>query len=260
MPRTARKQSPTSIYHLMVRGINRDRIFEADEDKDHYLKILKEAKTKSDFELYSYILMDNHLHLLVRENTDSIGTIMKRIGIRYASWYNKRHERVGHLFQDRFKSEAIEDDKQFLTVLRYILQNPVKAGICKKPADYPWGSYQDYITGAGITDTAVVLEMLSISKSRRIKEFAEFCELETNEQCLDIAEQPAYYSDNVLLSLIDKEFRLYGKGTEHCQGKEIEEIIRFLRKQHGVSLRQIARITGQKLGRVFKIAANDGSL
>ena len=253
MPRTAREQSPTGIYHIMARGINRDYIFGTDEEKEQFLRILKESKAASDFELYAYALMGNHLHLLVKENIDRIGKIMKRISIRYVAWYNKRYERVGHLFQDRFKSEVVKDEKQFLTVLRYILQNPVKAEMCEKSADYRWSSYHDYITGAGITDTEFALQMLSPSKARQVKEFTKICQLETGANCLDYVDKPVRYSDAFLIQQIRNEFRLESAGMEHCQPEEIERIIQFLKILPGVSLRQIARITGQKLGKVFRV-------
>jgi len=190
MPRAARQKSPTEIYHVMVRGINRDYIFNTDEEKECYLGILGDIKADSNFELYAYVLMDNHVHLLIKEPSDYIGNIMKRIGIRYAAWYNERHNRIGHLFQDRFKSEAIVDEQQFLTTLRYILQNPVKAKLCKKPDNYNWGSWNDYISRSGLTDTDFALQMFSMNTDSQIEEFNKFIGIETNEECLDFDERP----------------------------------------------------------------------
>jgi REP element-mobilizing transposase RayT len=252
MPRIAREASPTGIYHIMARGINRDYIFGTDEEKEKFCEILRETKATADFELYAYVLMDNHLHLLVKENADSIGKIMKRLGVRYVAWYNRRHERIGPLFQDRFKSEVVKDERQFLTVLRYILQNPVKAGMCKKPADYAWGSYRDYISGTGMTETDFALKMLGFDKAKLTKEFARFSQIETGDDCLDYVEKHVRYSDAFLLQQIETELKLGGKGMENCQPEEIEQIIHYLNNQLGVSMRQIARITGQKLGKVFR--------
>ncbi len=185
MPRLARQKSPTGIYHVMVRGINRDYIFSTEEEKKNYLKILGDIKADSNFELYAYMIMGNHVHLLIKEQSDDIGNIMKRIGVRYAAWYNKLHNRVGHLFQDRYKSEAILDEKQFLATLRYILQNPVKAKLCKTPDGYEWGSWNDYIFRSGLTDIDLACQMLSIDTNRQIDQFKKFVSIETDEECLD---------------------------------------------------------------------------
>jgi REP element-mobilizing transposase RayT len=193
MPRVARQKSPTGIYHVMVRGINRDYIFDTDEEKEHFLEILLDIKADLNFELYAYVLMNNHLHLLIKETSDDIGNIMKRIGVRYASWYNKRHDRIGHLFQDRFKSEVIVDENQLLVTLRYIMQNPVKAKLCNKPSDYSWSSWGDYITNDGLTDVDFVLQMFSANTSNQIIEFSKFINIKTDNECLDFKERPVIY-------------------------------------------------------------------
>ena len=141
MPRGARKTSSTDIYHVMLRGINRQDIFEEDEDKKIFLWIIRECIKVSGCDIYAYCLMSNHVHILIRTKTESIGVIMKRIGTRYVLYFNEKYGRVGHLFQDRFKSEPIETDEYFLTVLRYIHQNPLKANMCKKLEDYAYSSY-----------------------------------------------------------------------------------------------------------------------
>ena len=108
MPRTARKKSSTGIYHVMLRGINRQSIFEDDEDNEKFLQTIKDCKDVSEFELYGYCLMGNHVHLLLKEGKESLELVFKRIGARYVFWYNWKYRRCGHLFQDRFKSEAVE--------------------------------------------------------------------------------------------------------------------------------------------------------
>jgi len=89
--------------------------------------------------------MSNHIHLVLKEGEEDLGTVFKRIGASYVYWYNWKYNRSGHLFQDRFKSEPVEDDTYFLTVLRYIHQNPIKAGITGNISNYPWSSYAEYI-------------------------------------------------------------------------------------------------------------------
>ena len=124
MPRNARKQSKSGIFHVMLRGINRQVIFQDDEDCEKYLQCLVECQKLSGFQLYAYCLMGNHVHLLLEEKKEPLSQIFKRLGVRYVYWYNWKYKRTGHLFQDRFKSEPVEDDSYFLAVLRYIFQNP----------------------------------------------------------------------------------------------------------------------------------------
>ena len=108
MPRTERKKSITGIYHVMLRGINKQQIFEDDEDNGKFLQTICDCKALSGFELYGYCLMGNHAHLLMKEGEESLGQVFRRIGARYVYWYNRKYKRCGHLFQDRFRSETIE--------------------------------------------------------------------------------------------------------------------------------------------------------
>jgi len=140
MPRSGRKKSETGIYHVMLRGINRQPIFAENEDYYKYLSLLTTVKDISGFKLYAYCLMENHIHLLLKEDGEPLGQIFKRLGSRYVFWFNKKYNRVGHLFQDRFKSAPVEDEGYFIRALFYIYQNPVEAGICAKPRDYEWSS------------------------------------------------------------------------------------------------------------------------
>ena len=129
MPRQARRKSKSGIYHVLLRGINRQQIFEDNEDFEMFLQVLKDCKAISECKLFAYCLMGNHIHLLVQESKEPIGQFMKRILTRFVYWYNVKYQRVGHLFQDRFKSEPVENDSYFMTVIRYIHQNPLKAGL-----------------------------------------------------------------------------------------------------------------------------------
>jgi REP element-mobilizing transposase RayT len=131
MPRTARKKSSSGIYHIIMRGINRQSIFEDEEDNRKFLQTLRDFKEKSGYNIYAYCLMVNHIHLLIKEGLEPLEQVMRRLCGSYVYWYNRKYGRIGNLFQDRFKSEPIEDDTYFLTVLRYIHQNPIQAGLLK---------------------------------------------------------------------------------------------------------------------------------
>lgn len=140
MGRTARKISESGYYHIVMRGINRQVIFHDDQDKQVFLNRLKLCKQEVDYDLIAYCLMSNHIHLLIKEKDTKIGEIFRKVLSSYVMWYNRKYERVGHLFQDRFKSEPIEDDNYMIACARYILQNPVKAKLCDGIFDFNWSS------------------------------------------------------------------------------------------------------------------------
>ena len=166
MPRTARKASLSNIYHVMMRGVNRQAIFENDGDRLHFMSVLKECKEISGFRLHAFCLMPNHLHFLIEPAGEPLDLVFRRIGIRYAVWYNRKHQRAGHLFQDRFRSENVENDLYYMTVLRYILQNPMKAGLELHLGTYRWSSYPAYAKGTGsITDTQYATELFGTRES-----------------------------------------------------------------------------------------------
>ena len=135
--------SESGIYHVILRGVNRQAIFEDDEDSEQFLDILEGCKAVSGFEVLAYCLMGNHVHLLMRVGKEPLSTIFRRIASKYVYWFNVKYDRVGHLFQERFKSEPVEDDAYLATVMRYIHNNPVKAGICQQLSRLPGGSRPD---------------------------------------------------------------------------------------------------------------------
>ena len=237
MPRQARKKSNSGIYHIMLRGINRQRIFKDQEDNIRFIETLQTYKAQCGYEIYAYCLMGNHIHLLVKEGREDLAQMFKRIAGSYVYWYNWKYHRCGHLFQDRFKSEPVETDEYFLTVLRYIHQNPVKANLCIKPEQYPYSSMREYITVSQLADTEFVLSMLSK------EQFLEFHQEENTDQCLEISDD---------FRLTDKDARMLIRKITKCdnatefQQLDVETRNRYIEKLHqqGVSIRQISRLTG----------------
>lgn len=178
MSRHPRILSETDIYHIMLRGNERKNIFLEGEHKKRFLEGLETRQKEIGFCIYSYCLMNNHVHLLLNTNKNDLASIMKGIAVRYASYFNWQQERVGHVFQDRFKSEAIEDERYLLAVVRYIHNNPVKAGLVQAPDDYIWSSYRFYANpkynSPRWLDTSFVLEMFSNVCKTAIDEFKKF--------------------------------------------------------------------------------------
>ncbi|MCT8137699.1 transposase [Anaerobacillus sp. CMMVII] len=135
-----------ATYHITNRGNRREAVFYDDEDRNRYLKILEETRAIYPFILHSYCLMSNHIHLLLETIDHHPKEIMKMINSRYAIYFNKRHELVGHLFQGRYGAEIIDTPQYFLEASRYIHLNPVEAKMVERPQDYPWSSYQAFIS------------------------------------------------------------------------------------------------------------------
>jgi len=238
MPRAARKKSASGIYHIIIRGINKQTIFSDEEDNDEFIRILSECKRVSGFDLYAYCLMENHAHLLIKEGTESIEQIMKRIGTRYVIRYNRKYQRSGHLFQDRFKSEVVEDDGYFLTVLRYIHQNPQKAGLGKGPDLYPWSSCRDYISNKGITDVDFALDLIGENR------FIKFMREQSNEQVLEYDEGKIRLTDMQLCEKIEHDHNIKAIMIQNEPKEKMIKILKQILKYDGVSTRQLSRVTG----------------
>lgn len=145
MSRLIRLNHEGALYHITSRGIEKRNIFNSEFDYNYFLTILSKLTDKYAISIYGYVLMSNHYHLLVETPMGNISKAMHYLNSAYSIFYNKRHNRSGHLFQGRFKSFLIEKERYLLSVSRYIHLNPVKAGIALKPEDYKWSSYLSYI-------------------------------------------------------------------------------------------------------------------
>ena len=134
MARQARKLSSTLTYHVIVRGADRQLLFEETKDYLKFLDFLQLYKEKYEFEIFAYCLMSNHVHLLLRHpETVTLERIFRSLNSSYASWFNQKYQRTGFLFGGRYYSEPVESDQYLLTVLKYIHFNPTKAYLESKP-------------------------------------------------------------------------------------------------------------------------------
>lgn len=129
MPRRPRADAPGALSHVILRGVERRRIFHDDEDRDRFLDRLELLLLESDTRCYAWALMDNHAHLVLRTGRVSLSRIMHRLGTSYAIRFNRRHDRPGHLFQDRFKSILVTEESYLLALVRYVHRNPLEAGM-----------------------------------------------------------------------------------------------------------------------------------
>lgn len=146
MSRLSRVESHSGFYHIMARGINKEKIYKTELNKGKLFKIIREKNIEVGCKIYSYCIMDNHLHLLAKADLKDLSLLMKRINGSYAMYYNSIEERIGPVFQGRFKSENVEDERYLHGVIRYIHNNPVEAKIVNIPENYRWSSMQEYLS------------------------------------------------------------------------------------------------------------------
>ena len=141
MARPIRLEFPNALYHVMSRGNGGENIFIEDADKLAFLELFEELLTRYDVICYSYCLMDNHYHLLIETPKANLSQIMRGLNGRYTKYFNKTFQRMGHVFQGRYKAIIVQKDSYLLELSRYIVLNPVRAGLTNNPEDYTWSSY-----------------------------------------------------------------------------------------------------------------------
>lgn len=181
--RKPRFEYPGGIYHLIQRGNNKEYIFQKEEDKIYLLDLINEYKEMMDFQLLGYVIMGNHYHLIVKTSEIPLKDIMHRINSKYGRYYNKKNERTGHVFENRYKGILVIDDRYLLSLLRYVHQNPVAAHICKYVKDYPWSSDRAYRRNHidGMVDIDLILEIFSKNRSDAIKTYIKFMDEDIKE-------------------------------------------------------------------------------
>lgn len=146
MARTARLAIAGYPHHVIQRGNDRQAVFREDEDRRRYLSMLGEGLKEQAVVLHAYVLMDNHVHLLLTPGDGAaLSRLMQRLGTWYAGWFNHRHGRTGALWEGRFRSSPIDSDAYLLACMRYIERNPVRAGMVQQAEDYPWSSARHHL-------------------------------------------------------------------------------------------------------------------
>jgi hypothetical protein len=187
--------------------------------------------------------MNNHVHLLIKEVEESISKIMKRVNVSYSIWYNQKYERYGYLFQDRFKSEPVDDDKYFYTVFRYIHQNPLKAKIVNDVKNWKWSSFSEYFNQPSFVDTDFILDMLSEDKKEALERLRSYLSEANDDTCLEYEEKLKISDDEVKLIFV--KFGIKNIGELHkSEKKKSDELIKKVKDVKGISIRQLARVTG----------------
>ncbi len=265
MPRKRREISSSGIYHLVVRGVNRCRIFEDTLDYHVFLKRLKLQMEKEKIQLFAYCLMNNHAHLLIKEDlqTRNLARFTARFLSAYAHFFNKRHGRCGHLFQDRFKSKVVEDASYFMDAMVYIHNNPVVAGFVRHGQRYHWSSHSEHVLyqSQGLTpqisSPQAIPDLLDIPKSQ----YHALFELRHK---IDDTQLGALMAT----SLDDDAFAQIIDHADVNRPERINDLDTLTRDQHiahflqnGMTCKQIARLTciGEKYIYRLKAKKEEGS-
>jgi len=148
VPRKPRQEVEGGLFHVFARGNNKQLIYRDDVDRQTYVRMLRRTVTKCGWRLLAYCLMENHLHLLLQTPSPNLGDGMRGLHGLYAQVFNARHGCSGHVFQGRYGCVRIKTDEQLWTVAVYIARNPVEAGLCGSPSEWPWSSHATIVSGS----------------------------------------------------------------------------------------------------------------
>jgi len=245
MPRGIRVFSNSKVYHIIFKGIDNQDIFYDNQDRKVFLKHLSITKQEYNYNIYSYSLMTNHIHMVIRSEKEFLSKAMQSLMVRYVQYFNKKYKRTGTLVQNRFKSKNIETERYFLEVCRYVHRNPENAGIAKTE-EYEWSSYKEYIGKAKLIDKDVLLHYFN----NDIKEFIEFtAKGNTQEYLNELSEYELIrkLTDEDVSNIIMKIFEIKDVCDipyyfKNLRKTELQEAIQKLKQIQGSNKTQISRI------------------
>lgn len=183
MSRPPRLEFSGAVYHVIARGNEQRDVFRDDTDRELYLDRLARYQTQFRFRLYAYCLMTNHVHLALETGPVALSRIVLALHGSYAQAFNQRHARVGHLFQGRYKAYLVQKTAYLLALVRYIHENPVKAGLVRRAAAYRWSSDRFYrgALAPDWLDPRGLLELLGADPGRAARRYRSFMESQSNE-------------------------------------------------------------------------------
>ena len=226
MSRLPRNYMKTPFFHVITQGIEKRFIFDKPEDIKYYIKIMYKIKEEHNINIIAYCIMNNHTHMLVETQViEQLSKYMQRINTTYGKYYNKKYSRVGYVFRDRYKAEGIYSEKHLYNCIKYIHNNPVKAGICNKAEEYPYSNYK-------MMRTEFKEKYSSMAKS-------DYSNEENEEYVfIDVDEKNEKPCDKIIEAYL-KENKIDLKSIK--QSKEmLKKLIVFLKDENKVSLRKIA--------------------
>lgn len=253
MPRKPRQHSALNIYHVVIKGLNSQRLFEERNDYLKYLEILKLHKESCDFNLFAYCLMSNHVHLLIQTNVISLESIFRKINTAYASWFNMKYSRSGPLQDGRYYSQPIDSPDYLLCALRYIHKNPLKANLeGTVGSKYPWNSYHAYINQ---NDNLVDIESI-LAEFSSTDDFIEYHSSDSDDVFMDINNIKRRIPDDVAIDIIKRYYNINHPSDVSSFTLLDRRNAIFSLYENGISARQINRLTGIPRGIIDRVLLN----
>ncbi len=253
MSRRMRIISDTGMYHIILRGVNQQVIFEEPADYYKFLSVMDYCKKKYGFSLHAYCLMSNHVHLLMTIDLDLMSSVFQSFGSIFVKWYNMKYRRTGYLFQDRFSSFPVNTLSYFLNSIQYIHDNPMKAGACRFPTEYPWSSCKCYYgTEDPLVDTELADEVME-SRANLLHFFSVNKNEIKEEDLKDMRMVPAGFIDEEALLMFQTITECRSPSDfQHLPRKNRNDLIEVLVK-NGLSQRQVARFGGISVTTVQRV-------
>ncbi|MBA3381854.1 MAG: transposase [Actinobacteria bacterium] len=183
MARPPRPLLPDGLYHVSARGNERAAIYRDAGDRRLFLELLTKGVERYQWPILSYCLMTNHYHLLVQTPLANLSRGMRQLNGVYAQSFNRRHARVGHLFQGRYRARVVQEDAHLLSAVRYIVRNPVRAGLCHHPAEWRWSSHRAALgqEPRWLLDRARLLTHFGEPRASALKRYRAHCEQEDED-------------------------------------------------------------------------------
>ena len=228
MPRIKRIYLEEGIFHILARGNNKQWLFKDKSDFKYYLDILKRLKKEQPFLLYHYILMNNHVHLLIETNQKTeLSKLMKRINLLYYNHYKRKYNYAGHFWQDRFKSILVSKDEYLLACGLYIEGNPIRAGLVKKAEDYPYSSfkYYAYSDSDGLIDRDPFYDNLGKDNSERQKEYQKLI-LQRNNRINKHVLNNFFLGNRKFITEMERKFEVCNLRNRRGRPKDVEKTIK----------------------------------
>lgn len=239
MARKPRLFVDSGFYHVILRGNNKQNLFNENSDRVFFIQKLRKYSNELKIDVHAYCLMNNHVHLLIGNSNKNMSLLVQKIANSYVFYFNRKYDRCGHLFQGRFKSEPITDTTYFMTVYRYILQNSEQAGL-GSAEKYKWNSYK-FLKNSECNDFVKTDYIISLFGSKKL--LMEFLSRKEKIKCMEF-ENKIIFSDEKAFSFIKK---LFGISSPYKLERLTinEQILRCsIMREHGISMNQISRITG----------------
>ena len=253
MSRRTRIVSATDMYHIILRAVNQQIIFEEAADYRKFLDILEYCKKKYGFLVHGYCLMSNHIHLLMTIDSKMMAATFQSFGSLFVRWYNLKYKRSGHLFQERFSSFPVETMSYFLNSLQYIHDNPVKVGMCRYATEYTWSSCRCYYgTENPLVDTERADEIMETREN--LLHFFAVNKNEINPEDLnDLRIVPAGFIDEEALVIFQTVTTCRSPSDFQVLPKKTRDDYIVTLVKNGLSQRQIARFGGISLTTVQRV-------